>query len=79
MRVPQIGKAYAGTVGTAYRDNSASAVKSPQRIEIDGRTVSLTAYNIGGSNFFGLRELSEYLGYSVDYDAASNTAIIQSK
>ncbi len=73
------GEAYDGTVGTDFSDNSASAVKSPQRIEIDGREVSLTAYNIGGSNFFGLRELSEYLGYGVDYDAASNTAIIQSR
>ncbi len=73
------GETYDGTAGTDFDDNSASAVKSPQRIEIDGKEVPLTAYNIGGSNFFGLRELSEKLSYGVDYDAASNTAIIQSK
>lgn len=73
------GEAYDGTVGTDFIDHSASAVKSPQRVEIDGREVSLTAYNIGGSNFFGLRELSGHLGYSVDYDKTANTALIQSK
>lgn len=54
-------------------DNSLSAVKSAQSLEIDGRTVELTAFNIGGSNFFGLRALSGYLGYEVGYrDFARN-------
>jgi len=73
------GAAYNGSVGTDFTDNSASAVRSPQTVFIDGASVSLTAYNIGGSNFFGLRELATILGYSVDYDAATNTAIIESK
>ncbi|MBE6910392.1 MAG: hypothetical protein E7474_12620 [Ruminococcaceae bacterium] len=70
------GAAYNGSVGTDFTDNSASAVPSPQTVYIDGAAVSLTAYNIGGNNFFGLRELATILGYSVDYDAATNTAII---
>ncbi len=73
------GDAYDGTLGTNFKDSSASAVRSPQSVEIDGKAVALTAYNIGGSNFFGLRELSAYLGYNVGYDESSNTAIIQSK
>ncbi len=73
------GEACDDTLSADFQDNSASAVRSPQHVEIDGKAVSLTAYNIGGSNFFGLRELSEYLGYNVGYDENTNTAIIQSK
>jgi len=73
------GAAYDGAVAAEFADNSASAVASPQTVELDGQAVGLTAYNIGGSNFFGLRELAAYLGYTVDYDAAANTAIIVSR
>lgn len=73
------GAAYNGTVGTGFVDNSASAVKSPQAVFIDGAPIPLTAYNIGGSNFFSLRELAQYLGYSVSYDEMTNTAVIESK
>ena len=52
---------------------------SPQTIYVDGAAVALTAYNIGGYNFFGLRELASIFGYAVGYDAATNTAIIESK
>ncbi len=60
-------------------DNSATAQLSSQTILIDGTLqTDLTVYNIGGSNFFKLRELGERLGFSVDYAALSNTAIITS-
>lgn len=39
---------------------------------------NLSVYNIGGSNFFQLRELGTALGFTVDYDAATNTAIVLS-
>jgi len=70
------GAAYDGEAGAAFTDKSATAVKSPQTVYIDGAAVSLDAYNIGGYNFFGLRELSSLLGYAVDYDEATNTAQI---
>ncbi len=73
------GASYAGEAGSVFADRSASAVISPQTVEIDGQVVALTAYNIGGNNFFGLRELSEILGYGVSYDEATNTARIESK
>ena len=46
---------------------------------IDGvvRT-DLTVYNIGGSNFFKLREMGDALGFAVDYDAETNTASVAS-
>ena len=57
-------------------DQSASAVVSSQALAIDGKTVDLTAYNIGGSNYFMLRDLAPYLDFGVNYDAATRTAII---
>ena len=60
-------------------DNSATARISAQTILIDGVLQSdLTVYSIGDSNFFKLRELGDKLGFTVDYDEATNTAIISS-
>ena len=61
------------------RDNSATAVKSSQTILINGAVNSaLSAYNIGGSNFFKLADLGSALGFEVSYDGATNTAVITS-
>ena len=61
-------------------DLSATAVLSPQTIMIDGEVrTDLTVYNIGGSNFFKLREMGEALGFDVDYIAETNTAVVTSR
>ena len=76
------GAAYTpnGTELAAGADNSASARRSAQTILIDGAARGdLTAYNIGGSNFFQLRELGAALGFAVEYDADTNTAVVHSK
>ena len=72
------GEAYTpdGTELHAGVDNSASTVASPQTVYIDGEQAELTAYNIGGHNFFQLRELGKTLGFYVHYDAATNTASV---
>lgn len=47
---------------------------------IGGKAVDgLSIYNIGGNNYFKLRDLGDALGFTVDYDADSNTAIVLSK
>ena len=76
------GQAYTpnGTELLAGVDNSATAQTSRQAILVNGeKNEKLTVYNIGGSNFFQLRELGEILGFEVDYDQATNTAIVNSK
>ena len=74
------GEAYTTPNGTELKagvDNSASARLSPQTLVVDGEVVEgLTAYNIGGSNFFQLRELGKTLGFYVHYDEKTNTAIV---
>ena len=74
------GEAYTpdGSELTAGEDQSATAVRSSQSLTIDGEAASLTAYNIGGNNYFMLRDLGEALGFEVDYDAATRTMIVNS-
>jgi hypothetical protein len=59
-------------------DKSASAVLSNQSLYIDGKLASLTAFNIGGNNFFKLRELGDALKFTVGYDEATKTGMITS-
>jgi hypothetical protein len=54
----------------AGTDKSDTAVRSGQRIQVDGAEIDdMTVYNIGGNNFFKLQELGEKLGFGVAYDA----------
>ncbi len=77
------GKEYTTPNGTELQvgeDKSATAVLSAQTIMIDGTVRrDLTVYNIGGSNFFKLREMGDALGFDVDYDKSTDTAIVKSR
>ena len=61
-------------------DKSASAAPGTDTILVNGedRTADLTAYKLEGNNFYKLRDLGNALGFHVDYDKPSNTAIIVS-
>lgn len=74
------GTAYAPVGGelAAGTDQSASCRPSGQALRINGSPASLTAYNLGGNNFFNLRDLGGALGFRVDYDAASQTVLVTS-
>ena len=56
-----------------------TAYVSRHKVELNGAKVNLAAYTINGSNYFKLRDLGDALGFTVDYDADSNTAIVLSK
>lgn len=60
-------------------DKSSTAVKSSQKLSIDGALEDLVAYNIGGNNFFKLRDLGLALDFKVDFDSNKNSVIIESK
>jgi alkaline phosphatase len=76
------------TAGEAYEPNgselvigddlSATAVRSNQPLYVNGELSSIRAYNLGGNNYFQLRELGAALGFEVDYDADTRTVIIGS-
>jgi lysophospholipase L1-like esterase len=63
---------------TAGADQSATAVPSSQRLVINGKDASLTAFNIGGSTFIKLRDLGAALNFTVIYDEAEKTILIKS-
>lgn len=78
------------TTGEAYEkqpgdlaigaDKSASAVRSAQSLQIDGKTVTgLAAFNLADNNFFKLRDLGDALGFTVEYDQTTNTMVVTSK
>ena len=58
-------------------DKSHSAVPSSQSVWIGSSDATgLSIYNIGGNNYFKLRDLGTALNFRVGFDSASNTAYI---
>jgi hypothetical protein len=43
------------------------------KIYLDGREITLTAYNIGGNNYFKLRDVMKTFDISVGWDEATST------
>ncbi len=61
-------------------DLSSKAAKTAQGLIVDGEKITnLSVYNIGGNNFFKLRDLGSVIGFDVDYDSAHNSAVVTSK
>ncbi len=70
------GKSYTQIGGELVggTDNSNSCVVSKWIISIDGIQRHLYVYNIGGNNYFKLRDLGELFEFDVQYDSSTNTA-----
>ena len=52
------------------------AVPCKSSIYLNGEPISLTAYNIGGNNYFKLRDLGAALDFAVDWDEENKTVIV---
>lgn len=61
-------------LSTGQKNVSASLTTS--RVYLDGREISLTAYNIAGSNYFNLRDIAAALNLSVDYDDITKDILV---
>ncbi|MEG2857224.1 MAG: trypsin-like peptidase domain-containing protein, partial [Clostridia bacterium] len=55
-----------------------SATKTTSSIYLNGDKVSFNAYNIGGANYFKLRDVMNTFNIGVDWDAMSNTIRLDS-
>ena len=55
-----------------------TARPTTQTFYLDGEKISLTAYQIGGSNYVRLRDIGRAVDFGVTYDAATNTVYIDS-
>lgn len=61
-------------MGTSLIDSiTANAVETTSKIFLDGQEISLTAYNINGSNYFQLRSIAKLFDIGVTYDNATST------
>ncbi len=46
-------------------------------VYLNGRSLSLTAFEIDGNNYFKLRDLGEALGFGVDWDESTSTVLLR--
>jgi hypothetical protein len=72
------GKAYEPVGGemTAGSKGDKTALPTKSRIMLDGADADFTAYNIGGNNYFKLRDIGAAFDFGVDWDGASNAIAI---
>ncbi|GGG08138.1 hypothetical protein [Paenibacillus abyssi] len=70
------GQAYkpvGGELAVLERLDKKKATVAASGILVNGRQVALTAYNIGGNNYFKLRDLSRQLDFPVTWRSYDNT------
>ncbi|MDR1160496.1 MAG: copper amine oxidase N-terminal domain-containing protein [Syntrophomonadaceae bacterium] len=53
-----------------------AAAPTTSKISLNGREANFTAYNIGGSNYFKLRDIGEAFDFSVTWNSGDNTIVI---
>lgn len=70
------GKAYTvvgGELTKSGKTGSVTATISSSGVYVNGTAVSLTAYNIGGNNYFKLRDVAAAVDFGVVWDGNTNT------
>ena len=75
------GKPYevqSGDLATDSTGESMTGLATQSKIVLDGDEVSFVAYNIGGNNYFKLRDLGEALDFNVDWDPITKNILIDS-
>lgn len=69
------GKGYTPVGGemSARGSGAKQAAPSTSRILLDGKEISLTAYNIDGNNYFKLRDIGQTFDFGVGWDGEAQT------
>lgn len=72
------GQAYTAAGGemSGAGEGEKTAVPTAARILLDGKAVSFAAYNIGGNNYFKLRDIGQAMNFGVDWDSTKRTIAI---
>lgn len=72
------GQSYTAVGGELARSDGLNRFGNPTTspIYVDGVLTDFTAYNIGGNNYFKLRDLGQALGFNVTWDDATRTVSI---
>jgi len=53
-----------------------TAKPTSSTVLVNGKSVAFDAYNIGGNNYFKLRDIGKAFDFATDYDAATRTVVI---
>ena len=64
-------------IKTPYIEEKAKI--STAKIYKEGEEIFLSAYLLGGYNYYKLRDLANVIGFKVDYDPLSNTVLMESE
>lgn len=70
------GKAYTpvgGELAVSAELQAQIAAPTASQIFVDGVEVQFTAHNIGGNNYFKLRDIAKVMGFGVTWDAETST------
>ena len=69
---------YTAVGGEMKPKGTGNVVPSPtsSTVYLDDKLITLTAYNIGGNNYFKLRDIGQSLNFAVEWDGAKNTILI---
>ena len=70
------GNAYTvagGELAMSANPTAKKATLSTSKVYLDGQEVQLTAYTIGGNNYFKLRDIGQALGIVITWDSETNT------
>ena len=72
------GAAYTAVGGemTGQSGGAQAAKPSAAKILLDGEEISLTAYEIGGNNYFKLRDIGQTFDFGINWDGGSRTITI---
>lgn len=65
-----------GELEKSDEDLSDTCVPSPHPALFNGTPSTAYTYNIGGYNYFKLRDLADVFGFAVDFDAESRTVLV---
>lgn len=72
------GQSYTAVGGELAKSDGLNRFGNPTNspVYVDGVLTNFTAYNIGGNNYFKLRDLGQALGFNVTWDDATRTVSI---
>lgn len=62
-----------GELEVSAKPKSATGKSTTSTIYMDGQEIELTAYNIGGNNYFKLRDIAQAFNIGVTWDGATRT------
>jgi hypothetical protein len=75
----QIYTSVGGELAASANSSKKDAAPTDSKIYLDGKDLQLTAYNIGGNNYYKLRDIAKAFNIGVTWDGKTNTVGIDTK